>query len=85
MKCFGGGVGNPDGRAYNLATVVLASQVPAANRAAGGGIECVDYPEQSFATNQPQANIQGSGNVAFPGCALGGTGHDACSDPATAP
>jgi ABC-type phosphate transport system substrate-binding protein len=50
-----------------------------------GGVQCLDYPEQGTSTSSPAPNKQGTGNVALPGCNLGLAGHNACTDPATAP
>jgi hypothetical protein len=43
-----------------------------------GGVQCLDYPEESANTTTPPLNIQGSGNVAFGGCNLGLAGQNAC-------
>jgi cysteine-rich repeat protein len=50
-----------------------------------GGVECVDYPEESASTATPAPNVRGAGNVALGGCNLGLTAHNACTDTATAP
>ncbi|HLK93024.1 MAG TPA: hypothetical protein VKZ18_24230 [Polyangia bacterium] len=44
-----------------------------------GGVQCLDYPEESPTTATPPDNIQGSGNVAFAGCNLGLAGQNACA------
>jgi ABC-type phosphate transport system substrate-binding protein len=42
-----------------------------------GGVQCLDYPETK-STTQPLVNVQGTGNIALPGC--GATGNtDACA------
>jgi hypothetical protein len=50
-----------------------------------GGVQCVDYPEELASTSTPSPNTRGTGNVALGGCNLGLTGHNACTDPNTAP
>jgi hypothetical protein len=50
-----------------------------------GGVQCLDYPEEKATTSSPAPNVQGSGNVALPGCNLGLVAHNACTDPLTAP
>jgi ABC-type phosphate transport system substrate-binding protein len=50
-----------------------------------GGVQCLDYPEEGTTTSTPAPNTQGAGNVALPGCNLGLTAHNACTDSATAP
>jgi cysteine-rich repeat protein len=50
-----------------------------------GGVQCLDYPEELGTNTTPAPNTRGAGNVALGGCALGLTGHNACTDPATAP
>jgi ABC-type phosphate transport system substrate-binding protein len=51
-----------------------------ANRyvAVPGGVQCLDYPEESATTSAPAPNVQGPGNVALPGCAAA-AGQNACS------
>ena len=44
-----------------------------------GGVRCLDYPEELPASDTPPANVQGAGNVALGGCALGLSGQNACS------
>jgi hypothetical protein len=44
-----------------------------------GGVQCLDYPEDSTTTSAPPPNTQGAGNVALAGCNLGLTNQDACS------
>ncbi|HVV51568.1 MAG TPA: hypothetical protein VHO06_18000 [Polyangia bacterium] len=44
-----------------------------------GGVQCLDYPEESTNTGTPAPNVQGSGNVALGGCNLGLTGQNACA------
>ena len=69
---------------YSTNTIVNAAMT---NRfvAVPGGVECLDYPEESGVTATPSPNIQGAGNVALGGCGMSLTAHDACTDPATAP
>jgi hypothetical protein len=52
-----------------------------------GGVQCLDFPEELTTTATPAPNVQGTGNVAIGGCGSGTgfTGHNACTDPATAP
>jgi hypothetical protein len=45
-----------------------------------GGVQCLDYPEESTSTTTPAPNVQGTGSVALGGCNLGLTGHNACAD-----
>ena len=44
-----------------------------------GGVQCLDYPEELPTSDTPAANVQGAGNVALGGCALGLTGQNACA------
>ncbi|HVZ71346.1 MAG TPA: substrate-binding domain-containing protein [Polyangia bacterium] len=46
-----------------------------------GGVQCLDYPEESTTTAAPAPNVQGTGNVALAGCGAGTglTGANACS------
>jgi ABC-type phosphate transport system substrate-binding protein len=63
---------------YGNNTIVNAAM---ANRfvAVPGGVQCLDYPEEGTSSGSPAPNIQGSGNIALPGCALGLTGQNACT------
>ena len=45
----------------------------------GGGVKCLDFPEDSTLTASPAPNIQGEGNQALPGCNLGLTNVNACA------
>ncbi|HVY39013.1 MAG TPA: hypothetical protein VHM31_13805 [Polyangia bacterium] len=76
VKCFNNA---------SITTVAISDNGYVPHTTSGGGIECLDYPEESASTASPPVNVQGPGNVALPGCGLGGTGHDACTDVATAP
>jgi hypothetical protein len=69
---------------YANNTIVNAAMV---NRfvAVPGGVQCLDYPEESASTATPAPNAQGLGNLPLGGCGLGLTAHNACTDPATAP
>ena len=44
-----------------------------------GGVQCLDYPEELPTSDTPAANVQGTGNIALGGCALGLTGQNACT------
>jgi cysteine-rich repeat protein len=51
-----------------------------------GGVQCLDYPEESASTSSPAANSRGAGaGPILGGCNLGLTAHNACTDPLTAP
>jgi cysteine-rich repeat protein len=55
-----------------------------------GGVQCLDYPEESLTTTTPPPNTRGAGNVAFPGCgsaysSIVGAGNNSCTNPLTAP
>jgi hypothetical protein len=76
VKCFN----NP-----TLTTAALSAKGYVPHTTPSGAIECVDYPEQRVSTDSPPPNIQGAGDVAFPGCDSSTAGHNACTDPATAP
>jgi hypothetical protein len=44
-----------------------------------GGVQCLDYPEESATTAAPAPNVQGTGNVALAGCNKGLSAQNACS------
>jgi hypothetical protein len=44
-----------------------------------GGVQCLDYPEDSATATTPPMNTQGSGNVALGGCGAGLAGQNACA------
>ena len=50
-----------------------------------GGVECLDYPENSTTTAAPAPNVRGAGNVALAGCNTGLTNNNSCLNAATAP
>ncbi len=63
-------------KCYNnpsVTTVAITDNGYVPHTTSGGGIECVDYPEESFATGQPPVNVQGTGNVAFRAATWGAT------------
>jgi hypothetical protein len=43
------------------------------------GVQCLDYPEELPTSDTPAANVQGAGDVALGGCALGLAGQNACA------
>jgi ABC-type phosphate transport system substrate-binding protein len=43
-----------------------------------GGVQCLAY-DTSRSTTQPLVNVQGTGNIALPGCALGSNTNTACA------
>ncbi len=73
-KCFGA-VGNPDGRAYNMATVVLASQLPTANQATGAVYQyALDANKRIMSGSYYRIHMRKPSPNAAPNASLGQTG-----------
>jgi hypothetical protein len=73
-RCFGV-PGSPDGRAYNLATIVLASQIPAANRQAGAVYQfALDANKRIMAGSFYRIHMRKPAPNAAPDTSLGQTG-----------
>jgi hypothetical protein len=81
------GFGNLQGAEKDLAECYATNTFATSAMTAHGfvpnpnGVQCADYPEQLTTNSTPAPNAQGSGNVAFGGCASpsGTVGVDACT------
>ena len=78
-KCFGV-TGSPDGRAYNLATVVLQSQVPTANQQSGAVYQyALDANKRIMTGSYYRIHMRKPSPNAAPNASLGQTG--ICAQP----